>query len=385
MTKIFVMGAVGKMCIEATRDLVETSDFDEFLLADINEEKLRDLEKELSDDRVHILKIDASDEERVAQAIKGYDVLMNGLPYEGAESTLRACLKCKIPSIDLGPEFRQKYIESFEKAGVLYSTGVGMTPGVTDIMTRHAVDRCDEVDEIYVYWASFRPIAISPGLVLTTFWELDPEEKMRAYYENGQYYPQPALRESKTVEFEPPYGRLNVYYVPHSETFTLSKLVPGVKVVKTMGTWPPIEMEFLRQLIDYGIFQKKTIDHKGQRYETLELLGDMLSQLPRGTSTPLWGYALRVEVVGERNRRAVQRVLTTTHPPSEKWGGARAYAKSVGIPLSIGTQLIANGKTKVSIGYRSAYEVFDPIEFFKELKKRGIEVHERVYEYRKLD
>jgi len=114
-------------------------------------------------------------------------------------------------------------------------------------------------------------------------------------------------------------------------------------------------------------------------------LGDMLSQLPGGTRTPLWGYALRVEVVGERDGRKVEYVLTTSHPPSDEWGGTRAYAKNVAIPLSIGTQLIVNGKARVNSGYRSAYEVYDAMEFFKELKKRGIAIHERVYEYRKLD
>jgi saccharopine dehydrogenase-like NADP-dependent oxidoreductase len=384
MTRVFVLGAVGKMCIEATRDLVETSGFDEFVLADIDNEKLEDLKKELNTAKVRILAIDASDEDSVAQAIKGYDFVMNGLSFDKSEPTVRACLKCRIPSIDLGGDF-SKYSEAFEKAGLLYSRGVGMTPGVTDIMARYAADRCEKVDEIYVFWASFRPLAISPGLVMTTFWEMDPEEKKRAYYQDGEYHPQPPLRESRTVEFEPPYGKLPVYYVPHSETYTLSKLVPGIKLVKTMGTWPPIEMDFLKQLIDYGVFEKKTIRHKGNELVTLELLGDMLSQLPRGTKAALWGYALRVEVIGDRKGRKVKHVLTTSHPPSDEWGRTRAYAKNVAIPLSIGTQLIINGKAKVDKGYWSAYKLYDPMEFFKELKKRGIEVHERVEEYGKLN
>jgi len=384
MTKIFIMGAVGRMCIEATRDLVNTSDFDKFLLADIDEQKLKDLERELNDKRVHTLRIDASDEDRVAEAIKEYDFVMNGLAYDRAEPTVKAILRCKIPAACLDSGL-WKYNEDFKKAGVLYANGVGMTPGVTDIMARYGVDKCDKVEEIYVYWASFRPIAISPGLIVTSFGEIDPEEKLRAYYENGKYHPQPPLKESKIVEFEPPYEKLDVYYVPHSETFTLSKLVPGVKRVKTMGTWPPADMEVLKQLVDFGIFEQKTINHKGQNFNTLELLGDIFSQLPGGTRTPLWGYALRVEVIGERDGRKVEYVLTTSHPPSDEWGGTRAYAKNVATPLSIGTQLIIKGKAKVNSGYCSTYEIFDPVEFFKELKKRGIAVHERVYEYRKLD
>jgi saccharopine dehydrogenase-like NADP-dependent oxidoreductase len=278
----------------------------------------------------------------------------------------------------------EKYHEKFERIGVLYSAGVGMTPGVTDIMAHYGVDQCNEVDEIRVYWAAYRPFAISPGLIMTTFWEMNPAEKERAYYADGKYHPQPPMAESRTVKFEPPYGELSVYYVPHPETFTLPKLVPRVKKVETMGTWPPKVMNMLKQILNYGFFEKETIEYKGQKFDTLDFLGNMLNQVAGGTETVLWGYALRVEVIGKRNGREVEHVLTHSHPLSEKWGGPRAYAKNVAIPLSIGAQLMVDGRAKVDSGYRSAYEVYDPVEFFKELKKRGIQVHESVHEYHKV-
>lgn len=231
MKKAFVIGAVGRMCIEATRDLVHTSDFDEFVLADADENQLKQIEAEFKDPRVRVLKIDASDEDTVAEAIKSFDVVVNGLPFDRIEPTVRACLKSRIPSLDLISPLRvvEKYDRRFQDTGVLYCAGVGMTPGVTDMMARHGVDQCDEVSEIGVYWAAYRPFAISPGLVMTTFWEMNPAEQERAYFEHGHYHPQPPMVESKTVEFEAPYGKLNVYYVPHPETFTLSRLVPGIK------------------------------------------------------------------------------------------------------------------------------------------------------------
>jgi len=384
MTRVFVMGAVGAMCIEATRDLIETSDFDEFLLADVDEEQLKNIEKEFNDKRVHCLKIDASDSDRVADAINGYDFVMNGLPFGMAEPTINACMKCEIPTILLDDFLADKYSDGYEKSGVLCAAGVGMTPGTTDMMARYAVDQCEFVDEIHVSWASFRPIAISPGLILTTFWEMDPEEKDRAYYESGKFYPQPPLETSKIVEFEPPFGKLEVYYVPHPETTNLSKLIPGVKKVSTMGTWPPIEMELLKQLIDFGIYKKKILKHKGQKLNTLEIVGDILYQLPRGQRTALWGYALHIEVKGKRAGKEVQHILTTSHPYFKEWGNTRAYAKNVAIPLSIGTQLMLQGKTRVNKGYHCAYEIFYPKDFFNELKKRGIEVHENIHEYCKL-
>jgi hypothetical protein len=55
-------------------------------------------------------------------------------------------------------------------------------------------------------------------------------------------------------------------------------------------------------------------------------------------------------------------------------------AKITDARYQIGTQLMLAGKMKVSSGYRTAYEIFEPLEFFKELAKRGIMVHEEVYE-----
>ena len=143
-------------------------------------------------------------------------------------------------------------------------------------------------------------------------------------------------------------------------------------------------MNLLKQILDYGFFEKETIEYEGRKCDTLGLLGSILNQVSGGTETALWGYALRVEVVGEKDGRKVEHVLTHSHPPSDKWGGPRAYAKNVATPLSIGTQLMADGRTKVDSGYRTAYEVYDPIEYFEELKKRSIQVHERVYEYHKV-
>ena len=143
-------------------------------------------------------------------------------------------------------------------------------------------------------------------------------------------------------------------------------------------------MELLKQLIDFGVFEKQEIFHKGGEVKVLDIVGDLLHQLRRGTKTQLWGYALNVEIIGKREDKNVKYVLKTSHPEFKKWGGERAYAKNVAIPMSIGTQMMLAGKTKVSSGYHTAYEVFEPIEIFKELSKRDILVHENVYEYMQI-
>jgi len=377
-TRVIVIGAVGAMCIEATRDLIETSGYDEFMLADLNVEKCNQLKEEYKGKNVKTLKIDATNYQEVFSAIRGYDFVMNGLAFGIAETTTKACMDAGISNINLDDFPKDYYYDGYEKANVLCASGIGMTPGTTDMMAKWGVARCDSVEQINVSWASFRPIAISPGLVLTTFWEMDPAEKDRAYYENGTMHPQPPLKEAKKVKFEEPFGELDVYYVPHPETTRLAQFVPGIKKVVTMGTWPPVEMELLKQLIDFGIFEKKEILHKSGRLNTLEVMGDLLYQLPRGTRTTLWGYALHVETTGIKDGKPIKVTLTTSHPYFTGWGNERAFAKCVAIPMSIGAQLIIAGKTNYRSGYHVGYEVFNPSDFFQELAKRGILVHEKI-------
>ena len=58
----------------------------------------------------------------------------------------------------------------------------------------------------------------------------------------------------------------------------------------------------------------------------------------------------------------------------------RAYTRCVGIPLSIGTQLIAKGRSKAT-GTVFPELAFDPQEVFQELEKRQILVHHSVFDH----
>jgi saccharopine dehydrogenase-like NADP-dependent oxidoreductase len=61
----------------------------------------------------------------------------------------------------------------------------------------------------------------------------------------------------------------------------------------------------------------------------------------------------------------------------EEWGGTRAYDKNVGIPLSIGAQMVAAGKAKRK-GVDGAENMIPVQEFVDELRKRGFRVLEEM-------
>jgi saccharopine dehydrogenase-like NADP-dependent oxidoreductase len=108
-----------------------------------------------------------------------------------------------------------------------------------------------------------------------------------------------------------------------------------------------------------------------------------LAENPFSKENPVWAYGLVVEVTGERAGRRVTCTYRSKHPPQEEWGGESAYFKNVGIPLSIGAQMIAHGQT-TGKGILPPELAFPTQPFFVELARRGITVEEEIVEQGKL-
>lgn len=205
MKKILVLGGVGAMASETTIDLVQTSDFDEIMIADINLDKIETFIKYSGDKRLKAAKINAESVTEMAGLMAGYDVVANGLPRIYCENAIKAAIKAR----------------------------VGM----------------------------------------------------------------------------------------------------------------------------------------------LDFISHYLLSSPEGDQTELWGYSVQVEVAGILRGHDVLYRFVTSHPPMDKWGGQRAYAKNVGIPLSIGAQMLAEGKAKKN-GVDGAETMLPAEEFVIELRKRDFVINE---------
>ncbi|PYS49562.1 MAG: hypothetical protein DMF68_09625 [Acidobacteria bacterium] len=160
---MIVLGGCGEMGSEATRDLAQTSEFDEIVIADID---------------------------------------------------LSKAIGAKVNYLDLGGLYNTpKQLELDEEArasGVTICLGCGATPGVTNLMARRAADQLDEVSEVHIAFASFRSIAPSPGLLDTVLDEFSPGSR-RFYWRAGEFIEVPAFSGARRVHFAEPVGTIEVY------------------------------------------------------------------------------------------------------------------------------------------------------------------------------
>lgn len=371
MAKALVLGGCGAMGTEATRDLAATSGavFSEIAIADIDVARAGKLAGELGTScTAH--KVDMNDEGGLVDLMSGYDVVVNCTTYHFGMNATRAAIKAKKSYLDLGGLYntpKQLALDQDAKdAGCTILLGCGATPGVTNLMARYGAARMDSPRAVHVAFASFRDIAPSPGLLDTILDEFGPDT-VRTYYEDGTFLEQPPFAGHKRVDFLDPVGPQDVYYVPHSETRTMPRFLEGVTRVDVRGCWQIEIMERLKFFLKEGL-----LDAGPKKF----LRAHILSR--PGGEAALWAFYLNVEVVGTHQGRAVRRVFRTSHPDMSKWGKG-ATAKMTGIPASIGAQMLARGKAKVK-GVVAPEACFEPEEFFRELEKRGIRVHETVHE-----
>jgi lysine 6-dehydrogenase len=378
--KILSLGGAGAVCRYATQDLAEFSDFD-IVIGDYNVAAAQELAAEIGDPRVTVLQVDANDYDGLVELFKGFDVVLNGLPWEYDLAVTRACVEAGVNGLDVSTEEEQwDYDAAAREKDIIFVPGVGATPGITNAMARRGADYMDELDDIQINFAAFRCPAPAPGLLITFLYEFHPHiEDERLYYEDGEFHSVGPFEGAKTVNFPGPIGEQEVCYIPHSETLTLPKSL-GSKAVSVRGCFPPHAMRLAKALLESGLYGEEPVTVKGVDITPLELMHELLIQLPECKQTPLWAYGLLVEVFGKRDGRSVRAKFWNRHPPMEEWGGQAAYYKNIAIPLSIGAQMIARGDVKHR-GVVPPETAIGPDILFAELARRKIEIHEKIEEY----
>ena len=382
MMRALVLGGAGAVCKETTRDLAQYSDFEEIIVADYNVAAARALADALGDPRLRVIAFDAEDYEGMLQLFPDFDIVVNGLPFKYDYVVNKACVEVGVDGLDLSSDDPQFALhEGALRKDMHFVPGVGATPGITNMMVRRASEVLDRMDAVDIFFAAFRCLAPAPGLLQTTLWEFNPEEEDReeVYFEDGTWHPAPPLSGERVVRFHDQIGEQKVYYVPHDESNTLPRSFPTLRRAAVRGCFPPHVMALMGALMRGGLLSSRSVRVGDTEVPAIEMVRALLAESPFSKENPVWAYGLVVEVTGERAGRRVRCTYRSKHPPQEEWGGESAYFKNVGIPLSIGAQLIAHKQTNGK-GVLPPELAFPTEPFFTELARRGIVVEEEIWE-----
>jgi lysine 6-dehydrogenase len=361
--RVVVLGGAGEVGAEVARDLAAVEEIDSLVIADIDGRRAAQIAGEIGSPGIDTVRLDVRDRAVALAALAGADVLMNCTSFALFDDVLALALEVGVDYADLISEPSQEQYRAAKDAGITAISGLGATPGLSNVLVAHAAAEFDDVHDVEISWLSSRTVAPTPGLLDTILWE-SSEDCARGYYRDGHHHRTAFMEGSRMVEFAPPLGRQFVYYVPHPEVTTLPRHLPNLRSCAVRGSWRPELMADMRVLDRYGLLSGDALEATKQAI--WERWGGV-------RDSRAWMLYVNVEIGGTRDGALVKRTYKVSHPV--EWG-EQGVARMTGIPAAVGAQLLArHGRT--ATGFIDPEEYYEPLEFLAELERRRAVVIDR--------
>jgi saccharopine dehydrogenase-like NADP-dependent oxidoreductase len=336
MTRVAVVGAAGIIGPAIVATLAECEAVDEIRCLDVNADGARAVAEAHGGGRATGGGLDITDRAAARTAVEGATVLLNTAAYRINLAAMEVALDAGAHYLDLGGLYHvtRKQLEldaRFREAGLLAVLGMGSTPGKTNVMAAHAVERLGgRIDKVVVAAAGRDPNPPAGPLVAPYAVEtiLDELSMPTPVVQGGQDVFLEPLTDAGTVEFGDPVGPAPTIFTIHSEQATFAESF-GASEVSFQLSLNPVFLDKIRLLTDLGLAGTEPIDVRGTGVVPRQVLIALLAQLPKASPSHEAFGIHRVEVYGENGvavtecvTRSVERltfgggVLSTACPPA---------------------------------------------------------------------
>lgn len=360
-------GAMGRVAI---RDLVQHSDFGEIIVADYDAKKAEEYARKLGDKRLRAEFVDVTDRPGLVKLMKRADLAIStvGPFYRYGLAVVEAAIEAGISLVDICDDYdvTPKVLELHERArakGVTIITGLGASPGASNLLAKLGAQRLDEPEEVHIglVQSSADPEG-GPAVLYHVFHSMFGQVPT---YTDGRYIEVAAFVDgAEEVAFPEPLGEFELYHIGHPEPLTLPRYVPSLKHVDCkLSLNPPLLREMVVGLGQMGLISPEALEVKGVKLSPVDFFVAYLSHFseePLLKGVPYEG-AVRVEVRGKKGGRPARAIYTAQARMNE----------GTGIPLATGAQLLAAGRVETQGGVFPPEGCIDPQLFIKEMVKRG--------------
>jgi saccharopine dehydrogenase-like NADP-dependent oxidoreductase len=337
-------GAIGRVVV---RDLFESHRHNRITVADYRPMQL------IRSSRVRTVFADAAKPAMLKKLFHGHSVVINCTQHDFNLHVMRAALPADVHYIDLGGLFhwtRQqlKLDRQFQRAGLTAILGIGCAPGITNVMTRAAVEKLDRAESVQIRVGS-RDFNPSPGFPYSAQTIREELTLTPWIVERGKFREVKPRTGWELVKFPAPVGPQWVVRARHSEVATL----PITFKLKQCDFKVGFDRQFVR-----------------------DVLGGRIPNRPAARGKPDDYEIARVIVTGRGHKGAPTRIVLDCHARAKPEWHASAGDIDTGCPPSIVAQMLVTGM----ITQRGVLppEVAVPVKpFFDELRKRGMRIVER--------
>lgn len=387
-------GMQGKASLE---DILENKSITKVMVADISDE-IWALPEKLKDQRVEPVKLDMRDENSVLELMRKSDVIIELLPGEYALPAAKLAAEAGVSLVsamylfnpgeqdetkkELQREEISRLNETAKSKGITILEEFGMDPGIDLVLGAKAVEELDEVKVFHSYGAGFPELEASSNPIRYKFtWSVIGV--MRSYLrparviKGGKIVDIPAdcmfeednMHFLKLPEFD---SKLECF--ANGDSVTFSEIFRLDKTISSMGRyicrWPGTGA-FWSVMAKSGFLSSTPIMTTSGEIAPASFCAALLGgqEQFRYSEDERDVALIRSDVRGYKNGEPLRVVLQIIDKRDLK-SGLTAMQRTVGFPMSIGAQMILDGRISQRGIVNPVSVPFAP--FIEELEKRGI-------------
>jgi lysine 6-dehydrogenase len=371
------------MGVVLAKDLIVSDPGCQVTLADVDFDRLGQAADFIDSERLIPIHRDIEDENQRMEVMEGKDVALCALLHEQSLISLDAAVAKGLHYIDLvgeAPLERMKYDSKAKEKGIAVISGLGVSPGITNICVGRAVHLLDEAEKSVVGVGGV-PVEPRPPLNYRIVYAV---ESLLGLYErevlilkDGKIEKKDPLTGLEKIEFADPFSEMEWFYTDglNSMTYTLQGKIKDLaeKTIRHMGHVKGIET-----LKSCGLFSREPVDVDGQKVVPRRVLEKVLDErMKLGDERD--ATLLRIQVSGKKDGSSVTHLFEMI----DYFDTERQYSsmgKTTSFPASIGAQMIMSGQiTKRGVVFPENVfdgDLYDP--FIEALAARGVTVSHKV-------
>lgn len=321
--KIIVLGGAGDMGSLTVEDLATQPDVELVTIADYNDAAAHGLASKLKSApaRVEVRKVDANDHAQLVAAIGGHDLCASALgPFFKFEPLcVKAAIDARVDYVSICDDWIacERVLNELDApakaAGVTAITGMGASPGITNLLAAHLAEGMSSVRRVdvscYQPWSAGGGEAVLRHLLFIISGEI-------AAFTGGKAGRAKACSQTATFDM-PRYGNRTLWNLGHAEPVSLPRFFEGMQECNFfmgMGTG----MGLLVAMANRGWF-----DTEAKMDRVVRLLTPLEKWITGGTPGL---SAIRVDVWGDLEGTETHKMACGTGTMRECTG----YALSVG-------------------------------------------------------
>ena len=372
LLKAVVLGGTGDMGSLAVHELGRDERIEQVTIVGRNRERAEVLAAEVGP-RARVEILDVRQPEVLREVMKSHDVAVGALgPFYLYDKLIaEAAIEAGTPYVSICDDYDateavMELDEAAKRRGVTVVTGMGWTPGITNLCAKKGAQMLDTVEKVHISWLGSAADAEGLAVILHTMHIFTGRVPT---FSGGKRRDIPAGSGSRTVRFPAPLGRVSVYHVGHPEPVTIPRFLPGVTEVTCRGGLTETFLNY----VSIGICRlgltatAEKRERLARRMKpALSLVGKMRSQSRSPSS------AAHVEVLGKKDGRPAKVVMTAVD----------RMVRLTSLPLVIGALMLGSGEiNRPGVIAPEAPGGPDPDTVFQRLADYGLHVQVGEIEY----